>query len=138
MLQESVHRLEEKLSNLEPEPQVLQQQAVSVAPNKRAESHIPIDAMKAAGLVRYAWPFVNHRVDYSQVDDRPQKSLNKKQQENQELLIRCGAQPLGFAGNRQTAACIIYKCLLHWRSFEVERTSVFVTIIQTIGHAIEM
>jgi hypothetical protein len=59
-------------------------------------------------------------------------------QENQDLLIRCIAQHLGFAGNRPVAACIIYKCLLHWRSFEVERTSVFDRIIQTIGHAIEV
>ena len=72
------------------------------------------------------------------LDDKPQKSLNEKQQENQELLIRCIAQHLGFAGNRPIAACIIYKCLLHWRSFEVERTSVFDRIIQTIGHAIEV
>jgi hypothetical protein len=59
-------------------------------------------------------------------------------QENQDLLIRCIAQHLGFAGNRPVAACIIFKCLLHWRSFEVERTSVFDRIIQTIGHAIEV
>ncbi|GAB4836038.1 hypothetical protein Ancab_000955 [Ancistrocladus abbreviatus] len=44
---------------------------------------------------------------------------------------------LGFAGNRPVATCIIYKCLLRWRSFEVERTSIFDRIIQTIGHAIE-
>lgn len=73
----------------------------------------------------------------SDVEDKPQKSLNEKQQENQELLIRCVAQHLGFAANRPIAACIIYKCLLQWRSFEVERTSVFDRIIQTIGHAIE-
>lgn len=54
------------------------------------------------------------------------------------MLIRCISQPLGFAGNRPIAACIIYKCLLQWRSFEVERTSVFDRIIQTIGHAIEV
>lgn len=74
----------------------------------------------------------------SEVEDKPQKSLNEKQQENQELLIRCVAQHLGFAANRPIAACIIYKCLLQWRSFEVERTSVFDRIIQTIGHAIEV
>lgn len=80
---------------------------------------------------------INHR-DLSEVDDKPQKSLNEKQQEHQELLIWCIAQHLGFAANRPIAACIIYKCLLHWRSFEVERTSAFDRIIQTIGHAIEV
>ncbi|XVF57179.1 hypothetical protein PTKIN_Ptkin06aG0183100 [Pterospermum kingtungense] len=81
-------------------------------------------------------PSINQR-DMPEVEGKPQKSLNEKQQENQELLIRCIAQHLGFAGNRPIAACIIYKCLLHWRSFEVERTSIFDRIIQTIGHAIE-
>lgn len=72
------------------------------------------------------------------MDDKPQKSLNEKQQENQELLIRCIVQHLGFQGKRPVTACIIYKCLLQWRSFEVERTSVFDRIIQTIGQAIEV
>jgi len=82
-------------------------------------------------------PPINHR-DPSEVEEKPQKSLNEKQQENQELLIRCISEHLGFAGNRPIAACIIYKCLLQWRSFEVERTSVFDRIIQTIGNAIEV
>uniref|UniRef100_A0A2N9G9D4 Myosin motor domain-containing protein n=1 Tax=Fagus sylvatica TaxID=28930 RepID=A0A2N9G9D4_FAGSY len=160
-LQESITRLEEKLSNLESENQVLRQQAVSMAPNKflsgRSRSimqrgpesgHIGVDTK--TGLVSKALlnlefyyiimdmhsPSLNHR-ELSEVEEKPQKSLNEKQQENQELLIRCIAQHLGFAGNRPIAACIIYKCLLQWRSFEVERTSVFDRIIQTIGNAIE-
>lgn len=76
--------------------------------------------------------------DFADLDDKPQKWLDEKQIENQELLIRCIAQHLGFAGNRPIAACIIYKCLLQWRSFEVEKTSVFDRIIQTIGNAIEV
>lgn len=76
--------------------------------------------------------------DPLEVEEKPQKSLNEKQQENQELLIRCIGQHLGFSGNRPIGACIIYKCLLQWRSFEVERTSVFDRIIQTIGNAIEV
>ncbi|KAJ6883172.1 myosin-9 [Populus alba x Populus x berolinensis] len=144
-LQESLQRLEEKLTNLESENKVLRQQALSMTPNKylsgrsrsimqRAESHIPVDAARAS--LDLQSPSINHR-EHSEVDDKPQKSLNEKQQENQELLIRCVAQHLGFSGNRPIAACIIYKCLLQWRSFEVERTSVFDRIIQTIGHAIE-
>lgn len=76
--------------------------------------------------------------DQSEVEERPQKSLNEKQQEYQDLLIRCVAQHLGLSKGRPVAACIIYKCLRQWRSFEVERTSIFDRIIQTIGHAIEV
>nr|7KFL_A Chain A, Myosin-17 [Arabidopsis thaliana]7KFL_B Chain B, Myosin-17 [Arabidopsis thaliana] len=67
-----------------------------------------------------------------------QKHLNEKQQENQDLLVKCISQNLGYNGDKPVAACVIYKCLLHWRSFEVERTSVFDRIIQTIATAIEV
>ncbi|WZZ79808.1 hypothetical protein YC2023_100380 [Brassica napus] len=146
-LQESLTRMEEKCTNLESENKVLRQQAVSMAPNKflsgRSRSilqrgsesgHLAVDARSSLDLHSHS---INHR-DSSEVDDKPQKSLNEKQQENHELLIRCIVQPLGFKGNRPITACIIYKCLLQWRSFEVERTSVFDRIIQTIGHAIEV
>ncbi|KAH9699054.1 Myosin-11 [Citrus sinensis] len=109
-LQESLTRLEEKLANLESENQVLRQQAIN-----------------------YTGSFLRALL----LSDNCREVLTVKQQENQELLIRCIAQHLGFAGNRPIAACIIYKCLLQWRSFEVERTSVFDRIIQTIGNAIE-
>ncbi|THU71937.1 hypothetical protein C4D60_Mb04t06810 [Musa balbisiana] len=146
-LQESLHRLEEKLANLESENKVLRQQAVSMAPNKllSGRSKSTLQRSSENGLVinsetrTIADPLsasFNMR-ENSEVDDKPQKSLNEKQQENQDLLIRCIAQDLGFAGSRPVAACITYKCLLQWRSFEVERTSVFDRIIQTIGHAIE-
>ncbi|XP_061944775.1 myosin-9 isoform X3 [Populus nigra] len=139
-LQESLQRLEEKLTNLESENKVLRQQALSMAPNKflsgRSRSVMQVLAYSFVLDFEFSSPSMNHR-EHSEVDDKPQKSLNEKQQENQELLIRCVAQHLGFAGNRPIAACIIYKCLLQWRSFEVERTSVFDRIIQTIGHAIE-
>lgn len=59
-------------------------------------------------------------------------------QDNQDLLIKCISQDLGFSGAKPVAACVIYKCLLHWRSFEVERTSVFDRIIQTIASALEV
>ncbi|KAK4431206.1 Myosin-11 [Sesamum alatum] len=140
-LQESLHRLEEKMNNVESENKVLRQQAVSIAPNKflsgrsrsiiqRSDSghHVLSDPKMHVDL---------HSPSFSEADDKPQKSLNEKQQENQELLILCVSQHLGFTSNKPIAACIIYKCLLQWRSFEVERTSVFDRIIQTIGHAIE-
>ncbi|XP_020224430.1 myosin-11 isoform X3 [Cajanus cajan] len=148
-LQESLTRLEEKITNLESENQVLRQQAVSMAPNKflsgrsrsiiqRTESgHIVAESKTPLSTQEMHSTSMHRREPSDGLDDKPQKSLNEKQQENQELLIRCIAQHLGFAGNRPIAACIIYKCLLHWRSFEVERTSVFDRIIQTIGHAIE-
>ncbi|KAG6434219.1 hypothetical protein SASPL_105842 [Salvia splendens] len=158
-LQESLKGVEEKLNNVESENKVLRQQAVSMAPNKflsgrsksimqRSDSskgfgdvklHVEVHSPRSPTLSTPRSPTFStpRSPTFSEADDKPQKSLNEKQQENQELLIRCISQHLGFSGNRPIAACIIYKCLLQWRSFEVERTSVFDRIIQTIGHGIE-
>ncbi|XP_024017231.1 myosin-17 [Morus notabilis] len=147
--QESVQRLEEKLSNSESENQVLRQQALTMSPTGKALSGRPktviIQRTPENGNVLNGEPKVasdmaltvsNAREPES--EEKPQKSLNEKQQENQELLIKCISQDLGFSGGRPVAACVIYKCLLHWRSFEVERTSIFDRIIQTIASAIEV
>ncbi|RLM61913.1 myosin-11-like [Panicum miliaceum] len=144
--QDYLRRLEEKLANVESENKVLRQQAVSMAPSKILSGRSKSNLQRSSENVQVSSndPKIilesnntsSPKKEYD-IDDKPQKSLNEKQQENQDLLIRCIAQHLGYAGNRPVAACIIYKCLLHWRSFEVERTSVFDRIIQTIGHAIE-
>ncbi|XP_012831451.1 PREDICTED: myosin-11-like [Erythranthe guttata] len=151
--QESLSRLEEKLTNAESENKVLRQQALAMAQNNKLLSrssrsimqvnlnkkkifiNILADILYSALIYDFHSTSMNMRE--SELDDRPQKSLNDKQQEYQDLLIRCVAQHLGFSRGRPVAACIIYKCLRQWHSFEVERTSIFDRIIQTIGNAIE-
>ncbi|KAG8389237.1 hypothetical protein BUALT_Bualt02G0208000 [Buddleja alternifolia] len=139
-LQESLNRLEEKLTNLESENKVLRQQALAMAQNNKLLSRSSRSIMQRAESTKTTVDFhstsMNSR-EQSELEDRPQKSLNEKQQEYQDLLIRCVAQHLGFSRGRPVAACIIYKCLRQWHSFEVERTSIFDRIIQTIGNAIE-
>ncbi|KAL7113060.1 hypothetical protein ACP275_04G039700 [Erythranthe tilingii] len=139
--QESLSRLEEKLTNAESENKVLRQQALAMAQNNKLLSRSSRSIMQRAestktNTVDFHSTSMNMR-DQSELEDRPQKSLNDKQQEYQDLLIRCVAQHLGFSRGRPVAACIIYKCLRQWHSFEVERTSIFDRIIQTIGNAIE-
>ncbi|XP_074572388.1 myosin-11-like isoform X2 [Curcuma longa] len=146
-LKETVHRLEEKLANVESENKVFRQQALSMAPNRllsgRSKSILQRNSENGHAITGETRTISDslsasfNMRESSDIEDKPQRNLNEKQQENQELLIRCIAQDLGFAGSRPVAACITYKCLLQWRSFEVERTSVFDRIIQTIGHAIE-
>ncbi|XP_010537575.1 PREDICTED: myosin-5 [Tarenaya hassleriana] len=137
-LQDSVQRFQEKVSNLESENQVLRKQALAISPTTRALTtkpkttiiqRTPEKEIILNGEIR--------RVQEPETEDRPQRSLNEKQQENQELLLNCISQDIGFSEGKPVAACLIYKCLLHWRSFEVERTSIFDRIIQTIGSAIE-
>ncbi|KAK1312173.1 hypothetical protein QJS10_CPA07g00336 [Acorus calamus] len=145
---EKNQRLEEKLSNLESENQVLRQQALAISPTGKALSARPkttiIQRTPENGTVHNGGTkmALDSNIAISnprdlECEETPQKSLNEKQQENQDLLIKCISQDLGYSGGRPIAACVIYKCLLHWRSFEVERTSVFDRIIQTIGSSIE-
>ncbi|XP_044466154.1 myosin-12 [Mangifera indica] len=66
-----------------------------------------------------------------------QKSLSEKQQENHDALIKCLTEEKTFDKNRPVAACIVYKSLLQWRSFEADRTNIFDRIIHTIRLSIE-
>ncbi|KAF7837931.1 myosin-17 [Senna tora] len=148
-LQELVQRLEDKISNAESENQVLRQQALAVPPTGKAMSartksviiqRTPENGYGPNGEAKIApdMTLAMSNVREPESEGKPQKSLNEKQQENQDLLIKCISQDLGFSQGKPVAACLIYKCLLHWRSFEVERTSVFDHIIQTIASAVEV
>ncbi|KAK6147671.1 hypothetical protein DH2020_018583 [Rehmannia glutinosa] len=148
-LQDSMQRLEEKLSNSESENQVLRQQALTMSPTGKVISARPrttiVQRTPDNGNILNGETMPTHDMTLAvanpkepESEEKPQKSLNEKQQENQDLLIKCISQDLGFSGGKPIAACVIYKCLLHWRSFEVERTSVFDRIIQTIASSIEV
>ncbi|KAM3349690.1 hypothetical protein ACQJBY_022532 [Aegilops geniculata] len=147
-LQDTAQRLEEKATNMESENKVLRQQAVAISPTAKALAAYPKSPfqLRTPEIVNAPNGEVKSSPDVTPIslnlkeleaEEKPQKSLNEKQQENQDLLIKCVSQDLGFSSGRAIAACVIYRCLLHWRSFEVERTGVFDRIIQTIGSAIE-
>ncbi|KAL8500655.1 hypothetical protein ACS0TY_020292 [Phlomoides rotata] len=66
-----------------------------------------------------------------------QRSLTEKQQENHDALIKCLLEDDRFDKNRPVAACIVYKALIQWRSFEADKTSIFDRIIHAIQSSIE-
>ena len=55
----------------------------------------------------------------------------------QEKLMACVAEQIGFHKDRPLAACIIFRSLLHWEAFNAERTNVFDRIINTMGGLLE-
>ncbi|KAF6141171.1 hypothetical protein GIB67_018261 [Kingdonia uniflora] len=61
----------------------------------------------------------------------------ERQHESMDAHIKCVMQEIAFSQGKPVAAFTIYKCLLHWKSFDAERTSVFDRVIQMIGSAIE-
>ncbi|KAI3782996.1 hypothetical protein L2E82_13057 [Cichorium intybus] len=119
--QNSMNRLEEKLTNIESENKVLHQQDLTMAQSTklqvaRSKSTRRTESTKSTTPVEKDLHSPSMQMRDADVEERPQKSLNEKQQEYQDLLIRC---------------------LRQWRSFEVEKTNIFDRITQTIGQAIE-
>ncbi|PIN25170.1 Myosin class V heavy chain [Handroanthus impetiginosus] len=66
-----------------------------------------------------------------------QRSLTERQQENHDALIKCLLEDKRFDKNRPVAACIVYKALIQWRSFEADKTNIFDRIIHAIQSSIE-
>lgn len=59
-------------------------------------------------------------------------------QESLDALTTCVTQDIGFSEGKPVAALTIYRFLLHWKSFEAERTSVFDRLVNMIGDAIKV
>ncbi|ONK60494.1 uncharacterized protein A4U43_C08F19090 [Asparagus officinalis] len=66
-----------------------------------------------------------------------QKSLTDRQQDNHDALIKCLMVDKRFDKRRPVAACIVYKSLIQWHSFEAEKTNIFDRIIHTIRSSVE-
>ncbi|CAL9116696.1 unnamed protein product [Musa acuminata var. zebrina] len=147
-LNNSMQRLQEKMSNMESENQILRQQSLMHSPVKRMSEHlsIPTTPTKQASLEnghhdveelkepQSAPPAIK---DYADTDAKLKRSYMERQQENVDALISCVSRNVGFSQGKPVAALTIYKCLINWKSFEAERTSVFDCLIQMIGSAIE-
>ncbi|KAK1603409.1 hypothetical protein QYE76_016522 [Lolium multiflorum] len=137
-------RLQEKISNMESDEKV-QRQALLSTPVRSMSEHLSIPIVPKNLENGYheveepkepqsAPPVLK---DYANGDPKLRKSSAEKQLENVDALIDCVAKNLGYCEGKPVAAFTIYKCLLHWKSFEAEKTSVFDRLIQLIGSAIE-
>ncbi|XP_056169848.1 myosin-6-like isoform X9 [Syzygium oleosum] len=137
-LKMNMQRLEEKLSDMEADEQVLRRQALMNAPVKKMSEHLAVNKDQP-------WENGHHDPQSAtptkkadgESDNKLRRSFVEKQHENVDALMRCVTQDLGFSEGVPVAAFTIYKCLLHWRSLEAERTNVFDRLIQMIGSAIE-
>lgn len=148
-----IKTLEEKVADLESQNQALREQKTVVVPTPEGpprpikvsvlEKNMEngpfvnmesIDTEVDTENMQYAAPVVKRHVER---ELKPQRSLNNRQQENHDALIKCISQDVGFSRGRPVAACAIYKSLLQWRSFEADKTNVFNRIIHMIGSAIE-
>ena len=55
-----------------------------------------------------------------------------------DVLLKCVSQNVGFSHGKPVAAITIYKCLIHWKIFEADKTSIFDKIVPVFGSAIEV
>ncbi|CAL0299636.1 unnamed protein product [Lupinus luteus] len=143
-LKTAMQRLEEKFSDIESENQVLRQQSLLGSPVKTMSQHLSTHvseklenghhAAKEQKAVEFVTPVKKFETES---DSKLRRSYIERQHENVDALVNCVNKNIGFHHGKPVAAFTIYKCLLQWKSFEAERTSVFDRLIQTIGSAIE-
>uniref|UniRef100_A0A0E0GTN2 Cysteine synthase n=1 Tax=Oryza nivara TaxID=4536 RepID=A0A0E0GTN2_ORYNI len=154
-LQEMIERLETNLSSLESENQVLRQQSLLASADddkskqiESLESKIAIlesenQLLRSKSSVAVQAVITPEVIQPSAMEEEvvvppiknlsKQKSLTDRQQENHDVLIKSLAEDRRFDNGRPAAACIVYKSLLHWHSFEAEKTNIFDRIIHTIS-----
>ncbi|KAG7612257.1 Myosin N-terminal SH3-like [Arabidopsis suecica] len=137
-LKTAMQRLEEKILDMEAEKKIMHQQTISTpvrtnlghpptAPVKNLENGHQTNLEKEFNEAEFTTP----------VDGKAGKSAAERQIMNVDALIDCVKDNIGFSNGKPVAAFTIYKCLLHWKCFESEKTNVFDRLIQMIGSAIE-
>ncbi|KAL6502932.1 Myosin-6 [Orobanche hederae] len=144
-LKTTMNRLEEKISDIESENKILRQQTLLTTSSKGVLEN-PSNVVTTQVLENgyYADELVKLNdlprtpvKGYETPDNKPKRPPTDRQHEDVDALMKCVMKDVGFSQGKPVAAFTIYKCLLHWKSFEAERTSVFDRLIQMIGSAIE-
>ncbi|KAG9135235.1 hypothetical protein Leryth_013509 [Lithospermum erythrorhizon] len=147
-LTQDMQSLKDKLSNLEDENHILRQKAFSESPKKnRSGFAMPFLEKVSSAL---ALPSSDRKNSFESPtptkiippigqgfsESRRTKSIIERQQ-NYEILSRCIKEEMGFTSGKPVAACVIYRCLVHWDAFESERTSIFDFIIEGINDVLK-
>uniref|UniRef100_A0A7N0SYH6 Uncharacterized protein n=1 Tax=Kalanchoe fedtschenkoi TaxID=63787 RepID=A0A7N0SYH6_KALFE len=143
-LKSTLNSLETKFFDMEAENKVLRQKTLLNSPVKQGSENPSFFANHTKedghGVVdRTNEPQSSSPVKKfgTESDIKFRRSYIERQHENVDSLINCVMKNIGFSHGRPVAAFTIYKCLLHWKSFEAEKTSVFDRLIQMIGSEIE-
>lgn len=136
-LKTAMQMLEDKLSDIEIEDHILQEQTLINSPTGKISGHLVQTVKPVENCIHEPQSPTPTKKFGSDSDNKTKRSNNENQRENVDALFRCITENLGFSEGKPVAAFTIYKCLIHWKSFEAERTSVFDRLIQYVGSAIE-
>ncbi|KAK9155072.1 hypothetical protein Sjap_002552 [Stephania japonica] len=147
-LSEEVQRLQSKITELESENEMLRNKAPVIVEKiieaektevaRSLENGHQVEELKTEKVNGYQTELETEKESIPVVMPlTKQKSLTDRQQENHNVLIKCLLEDKHFDKKRPAAACIIYKSLLQWRSFEADKTNIFDRIIQAIRSSLE-
>ncbi|KAL2946237.1 hypothetical protein AAZX31_20G002600 [Glycine max] len=132
----NMQRLEEKLSDMETENQVLRQQALLSSSSRRMSGKLaPATTPPLENGHQALQGSVSSKTFGA--EDKVRRSIMERHQESVDALFKCVTKDLGFSEGKPVAAFTLYNCLLHWKSFEAEKTSIFDRLIQLIGSELE-
>ncbi|XP_071689414.1 myosin-6-like isoform X2 [Rutidosis leptorrhynchoides] len=136
-LKTAMQGLQEKVSDMASENQHLRQKVLSTTVARMADyPQTPEAKSMTNGHFGNELQTPARNLE-NEFDSKAKRPPIDRQHENVDALIECVTKDIGFSQGKPVAAFTIYKCLLHWKSFEAERTSVFDRLIQMIGSAIE-
>ncbi|KNA05554.1 hypothetical protein SOVF_189230 [Spinacia oleracea] len=148
-LQQNLQSMEDKLSNSENENRVLRQKALNLSPKRNRpgfvksfsdmySSAMSLPYLEKKSIYETPTPTKHNTVPQGLSESRWSKPTVERHQENCEFLSKCIKENMGFQDDKPVAACVIYKCLLHWHAFESERTTIFDHIIECINNALKV
>lgn len=140
-LTNSMLSFQEKLTNMEAENQLLRQQGLLHSPMRTISESTSPKSNLANGSPRIEEQMTPHGTPRAPKDygsfAQPRASFSERQHESVDALISCVTDNIGFSEGKPIAAITIYKCLVHWKIFETEKTSVFDRLIQIFGSAMQ-
>ncbi|CAL5065850.1 unnamed protein product [Urochloa decumbens] len=139
-LTNTMQSFQEKLTTMEAENQLLRQQALLRTPvrtipeNSSPKSKLTNGSPRSEQTTPHGTPPAPK--EYGSFA-QPRASFFERQHESIDALINCVSENIGFSEGKPVAAITIYKCLVHWKIFEAEKTSVFDRLIQIFGSAMQ-
>ncbi|CAN6855831.1 unnamed protein product [Brassica oleracea] len=136
-LKTAMHKLQETLEDVINENHVLKQSALSTPVKTASGRFFPYTPVKNLQNAEENQLTGTMFTTPARIQESRGGSHIDPQNEDVDDLINCVTKNVGFSQGKPVAAFTIYKCLLHWKSFEAERTNVFDRLIQMIGSAIK-
>ncbi|KAL6611360.1 hypothetical protein ACP70R_039288 [Stipagrostis hirtigluma subsp. patula] len=140
-LTETMLSFQEKLTNMEAENQLLRQQALLRSHVRTIPENSTPKSSLTNGSPRGEEQKTPHGTPPAPKEygsfAHARASFYERQHESVDALINCVSENIGFNEGKPVAAITIYKCLVHWKIFETEKTSVFDRLIQIFGSALQ-